>query len=100
MESTKIKSLNLLKIQLIIHDSKDMSIMMQQSIYSQVSQLELLRIWLWNKAKNDGKDGDRNVEPNEIIWANKICEHLGFEQSLPYLWGSELEIINDKVNGD
>jgi hypothetical protein len=67
MESTKIKSLNLLKIQLIIHDSKDMSIMMQQSIYSQVSQLELLRILLWNKAKNDGKDGDRNVEPNEII---------------------------------
>jgi hypothetical protein len=44
-----------------------MSIMMQQSIYSQVSQLELLRILLWNKAKNDGKDGDRNVEPNEII---------------------------------
>jgi len=67
MESTEIKSLNLLKIQLIIHDSKDMSIMMQQSIYSQVSQLELLRILLWNKAKNDGKDGDRNVEPNEII---------------------------------
>jgi len=49
---------------------------------------------------NDGKDGDRNVEINEMITANKTCEHLGVEQSLPNLRGPELEIINDNGNGD
>jgi hypothetical protein len=42
---------------------------------------------------------ERNIEINEIE-ANKTCEHLGVEQSFPNHRGSELELINDNVNGD
>jgi hypothetical protein len=42
---------------------------------------------------------DRNIEINEIE-ANKTCEHLGVEQSFLNHRGSELEVINDNVNGD